>query len=217
MSGRLPIINDNYTEEQLLRMSKKEAITGLTERQCKFCEFYIEGHNKRTALIKAGFEHGNTDLATRMLRTPKIQRYVMWLKARTLQEHMLTAYDILDEWIRIAFSDITDFVDIYPNSIRLKPADKVDGQLVKSIKSGRDGISIELYDKMKALDQLARYTADMPHDWKEKIELRRQELQEQEFELKKKLYELSNPEQEDDGFIEAIKASVEAIWERNEG
>ena len=55
---------------------------------------------------------------------------------------MINAYDILDEWIRIAFSDITDFIDIYPNSIRLKPADKVDGQLVKSIKSGRKYIKM---------------------------------------------------------------------------
>ena len=210
---RVPIINEDYTEEQLLKMTKKEACKDLTERQIKFCEYYIEGHNKKTALIKAGFGDSGFDLATRMLRAPKIQRYIMWLKARVLREHMIQAYDVLDAWIRIAFSDITDFVDIYPNSIRLKPADKIDGQLVKSIKSGRDGITIELYDKMKALDQLARYTEDMPKDWKEKIEARRQELMEEEFQLKKKLYELSNPEEEDDGFIEAIKNSVEAVWE----
>ena len=53
----------------------------------------------------------------------------------------------------------------------------------------------------------------MPKDWKEKIEARRQELMEEEFQLKKKLYELSNPEEEDDGFIEAIKNSVKAVWE----
>ena len=212
---RVPIVNSEYTEEELLKMKKADAIAGLTERQAKFCEYYIEGHNKKTALIKAGFGDAqtNTTYATRMLRSPKIQRYVMWLKARTLREHMINAYDILDEWIRIAFSDITDFIDIYPNSIRLKPADKVDGQLVKSIKSGRDGISIEMYDKMRALENLAKYTSDMPQEWKEKIELRRQELQEEEFELKKKLYELSNPEEEDDGFIEAIKNSVPAVWE----
>ena len=34
------------------------------------------------------------------------------------------------------------------------------------------------------------------------------QLMEQEFELKKKTSELDNPDKEDDGFIEAIKASA---------
>ena len=109
-------------------------------------------------------------------------------------------------------SDITDFVDIAPHSIRLKPADMIDGQLVKSIKTGRDGISIELHDKMRALEQLARYVDDMPSDWKQRIEERKMQLMEQEFELKKKTSELDNPDKEDDGFIEAIKASAESVW-----
>ena len=71
---------------------------------------------------------------------------------------------------------MTDFVDIYPHSIKLKPANEVDGQLIKSIKSGRDGVSIELHDKMKALDCLARYCDDMPKDWKQKLEERKMEL-----------------------------------------
>lgn len=100
-----------------------------------------------------------------------------------------------------------------PTYIKLKPADEIDGQLVKSIKSGRDGISIELHDKMKALDNLAKYLDDMPQDWKQRIEERKLELMEQEFELKKKLTEIENPTNEDDGFIEAIKQSAKIIWE----
>ena len=114
---------------------------------------------------------------------------------------------------RSAFSDMSDFVDIFPHSIRLKPATQVDGQLIKSIKSGRDGVSIELYDKMKALDSLAKYCDDMPKEWKQKIDERRTELQEQEFILKKKQLELENPDKEDDGFIEAIKKSAESVWD----
>lgn len=209
---------DIWTEEELLSMSKSEATEGLNEKQIRFCENYIEGHNLKISLIKAGYDENKTGkvYGSRLLKYPKTQRYIQWLKARALRKHMINAYDILDEWIRIAFSDITDFVDIYPNSIRLKPANMVDGSLVKSIKSGRDGISIELYDKMRALDQLAKYTADMPHDWKEKLEIRRQELMEQEFELKKQMYELTSPEKEEDGFIEAIKNSVQSIWENEE-
>lgn len=210
-------IKNEYTEEELLKMSKTEATEGLSEKQIKFCEFYVEGHNKNIALVKAGYDvNYNGSYALRMLKVPKVQRYIKWIKARALNAHLINAYDILDEWIRIAFSDITDFVDIFPHSIRLKPAEQMDGQLVKSIKSGRDGISIEMYDKMKALENLAKYTEDMPKDWKEKLENRKAELQEQEFELKKKLYEISNPDSEDDGFIQAIKNAVPAVWEEDE-
>ena len=210
----IPINDDTYTEEELLKMPKSEAIEGLTEKQRKFCEYFAEGHNRKMAMIKAGYSNNKypPTLAYRLLQNPDAKRYVQWLKAKALNKCMINAVDVLDAWIRIAFSDITDFVDIYPNSIRLKPAAEVDGQLVKSIKSGRDGISIELHDKMKALDSLSRYIEDMPHDWREKLERRKLELQEQEFELKKRLYDIENPDAQDDGFIEAIKNSIPAVW-----
>lgn len=53
----------------------------------------------------------------------------------------------------------------------------------------------------------------MPKDWKQKLEERKVELLEEEFELKKKVYELENPQQKDDGFIEAIKESAKVVWE----
>lgn len=213
---KAPIDYNAYTEDELLSMKKREAIEGLTEQQQRFCEYYIEGHNKRLALIKAGYNQKSETYVTRLLHNWKVQRYICWIKARVLKEHMINAYDIIDAWVRIAFSDMADFVDIYPYSIKLKPADQIDGQLIKSIKSGRDGVSIELHDKMKALDCLSRYVEDMPIDFKQRLEQRRVELLEQEFELKKKAQERSIPEQEDDGFMQAIKESVESVWELEE-
>lgn len=212
---RVPIKMIDYTEEELLNMKKSAAIEGLNEQQQRFCECYIEGHNRRMALLKAGYAAAacNGNYGMRLLHKKEIQRYICWLKVRVFRQHILNAMDLIDEWIRIAFADITDFVEIKPTYIKLKPADEIDGQLVKSIKSGRDGISIELHDKMKALDNLAKYLDDMPQDWKQRIEERKLELMEQEFELKKKLTEIENPTNEDDGFIEAIKQSAKIIWE----
>lgn len=209
----IPLNYNEYSEEELLKMGKEEASGDLPEHYQRFCEYYVEGKNRKVALVKAGFKDRPTSYASRLLANKKIKKYVAWLKTKALNECMVNAMDLIDAWVRIAFSDITDFVDIYPHSIRLKPADEVDGQLVKSIKSGRDGISIELYDKMKALDNLAKYIEDMPSDWKQKLEQRRLELQEEEFELKKKLSEIENPEKAEDGFLDAIKASAKIIWE----
>lgn len=212
----IPISNETWTQEELLEMSKSEAIGNLPEKAQKFCEFYVEGLNRKMALKKAGYESLDANYAYRLLKKEGVQRYIMWLKARILNVHMVNAVDVLDQWIRIAFSDMTDFVDIHRNFISLKPASEVDGQLIKSIKSGRDGVSIELHDKLKALDCLARYLDDMPKDWKQKLEERKLELLTQEFELKKKVYELENPEVKDDGFMEAIKASAKVVWEEGD-
>lgn len=211
---RAPIDYDAYTEEELLKMPKSKAIEGLNEKQQRFCECYVEGHNRRIAMIKAGYDGANksANYSLRLLHMEGVMRYICWLKARILKTHMINAIDLIDEWVRIAFSDITDFVDIFPHNIRLKPANAIDGQLVKSIKTGRDGVSIELHDKMRALEQLARYVDDMPSEWKQRLEERKMQLMEEEFELKKKQYEIENPENEDDGFIEAIKSSVESVW-----
>lgn len=215
------IVDDlDYTEEQLLKMKKAEAIQGLSEKAQKFCEFYVEGHNRKIALNKAGFSESVTNFggtyAYKLLRDPRIKRYIMWLKARILNANMVRAVDIVDEWVRIAFSDISDFVNIRPNSISLKPATEIDGQLIKTIRSNRDGVTIELHDKMKALDSLAKYCSDMPSDWKQRLEERKMELMEKEFELKKKQLELDNPQDEQDGFLEAIKQSANIIWEEEE-
>lgn len=212
----IPIDNETWTQEELLEMSREEATAKLSIPAQRFCEFYVEGLNRKMALKKAGFQSQDSTYSYRLLKNKRVQRYIMWLKARILNVHMVNAVDVLDQWIRIAFSDMTDFVNIHPGYITLKPAAEIDGQLVKAIKSGRDGVSIELHDKMRALDCLAKYIDDMPKDWKQKLEERKQELMEQEFELKKKAYALENPEIEDDGFMEAIKESAKIVWEQDE-
>ena len=56
----------------------------------------------------------------------------------------------------------------------------------------------------------------MPKDYKQKIEERKMELMEQEFELKKSIYDMENKIEKDDGFVEALKQSAKIVWEQNE-
>lgn len=214
--GRRAIDYDVYTTEELLEMSHEDAIEGLTEKQIKFCEVYVLNYNISIALRKAGYESETSGAAYRIRQKPGCKRYIQWLKARMLHDTLVNGEDIINQWVKIAFADMTDFVDINKFGITLKPVREMDGQLVKSIKSGRDGISIELYDKLKALDSLAKYTEDMPKDYKQKIEERKIELMEQEFELKKSIYDMENKIEKDDGFVEALKQSAKIVWEQNE-
>ena len=214
--GRRAIDYDVYTTEELLEMSHEDAIEGLTEKQIKFCEVYVLNYNISIALRKAGYESETSGAAYRIRQKPGCKRYIQWLKARMLHDTLINGEDIINQWVKIAFADMTDFVDINKFGITLKPVREMDGQLVKSIKSGRDGVSIELYDKLKALDSLAKYTEDMPKDYKQKIEERKMELMEQEYELKKSIYDMENKIEKDDGFVEALKQSAKIVWEQNE-
>ena len=45
-----------YTEEELLNMSHKQATKGLVEKRQRFCEYYVGSHNAKTAAIKAGYD-----------------------------------------------------------------------------------------------------------------------------------------------------------------
>lgn len=209
------IVYNEYSTEELLEMSRDEAVGKLTEMQQRFCEAYVSSHNIKMALIKAGYKE-DTVLGYMIRKKPAAKRYIQWLKARIVNEAIISGAEIIEQWLKIAFADMTDFVDIHKYSISLKPADQIDGQLIKTIKSGKDGVSVELYDKLKALDSLAKYTEDMPKDYRQIIEEKKLELMQQEFELKKKVYDMDSVEKEDDGFIEALSKSAKVIWEDEE-
>lgn len=205
---------DKYSTDELLKMSHEEATEGLSEKQQRFCEAYIGTYSIKSAMIKAGYDYDrNVSFGYTLRKKPAVKKYIQWLKARAMSDALVSGRDIIDQWIRIGFADMTDFVNVGRTSITLKPAEQMDGQLIKSIKSGRDGISIELYDKLKALDSLAKYTADMPKDFRQLIDERRMDLMEAEFELKKRMQDLEHDESEDDGFIEAIRQASTKVWE----
>lgn len=94
--------------------------------------------------------------------------------------------DIFQKYIDIAFADITDYLEfgteevpvmaLYGpvkvkdpdtgeekeltktvNTVRFRSSAEVDGTIVAEVKSGRDGASIKLADRMKALDWLAAH------------------------------------------------------------
>lgn len=205
---------DKYTTEELLEMTYEEATEGLSEKQQRFCEAYISTYSIKSALIKAGYEYDKVNsLGYTIRKKPSAKRYIQWLKARAISDALVSGRDIIDQWIRIGFADMTDFVNVGRTSITLKPAEQMDGQLIKSIKSGRDGISIELYDKLKALDSLAKYTEDMPKDFRQILDERKMDIMEKEFELKKRMQDLDADETEDDGFIAAIREGAKTAWE----
>jgi phage terminase small subunit len=120
--------------------------------------------------------------------------------------------DIIDQYIRIAFADVTDFVKIENGKLKLIDADSIDGQLITKIRQGPHGITIELADKLRAMEKLEHYFDVMPKDWRQKIEEKKLELMRERIEIERIKAGQQEVEDGDDGFIEALKDSAKETW-----
>ena len=203
------------TEEELLSMTRDEASQALNDKERRFCEYYIGNLNIKMAAIRAGYGKKSAHIIGWKIRQRHdVNRYIAWLKLRVSKKCHITALDILDQYIKIAFADITDFVTIEKGRIIPKNSDEIDGQLVSKITRGPQGMTIELANKMRALEKLELYFDVMPKDWRIKIEERKLELMEQKLEIERIKVGLIEPEElEDDGFLEALRGSVEEVWD----
>ncbi|MGE7623589.1 terminase small subunit [Viridibacillus sp. NPDC096237] len=156
----------------------------LTDKQRLFVAFYVKSWNATKAYKKA-YECGyNTAMVegSRHLRNPKINAEIIRVRDEITGDALLSKRVLLQKWIDIAFADMTDFVEFGSSErvetdydgkpmldengekitytisqVSLVDSSEVDGTLITEVKKGKDGISIKLADKMKALDFLTKH------------------------------------------------------------
>ena len=136
---------------------------------------------------------------SKTLRNPKMKEEIIRLKKNRLNREMLDESDIFQKYMDIAFSDVTDFVEfgqedvpvmaVYGpvqvkdeetgekktltkrvNVVRFKDSSEVDGTLIAEVKQGKDGASIKLPDRMKALEWLAEHMYMATEEQRARIE-----------------------------------------------
>ena len=134
------------------------------------------GCSYETALTNGSALLGNT----------RIKNEIYRLKQNRLNREMLDEHDIFQKYMDIAFADITDYVEFgreevqvmgafgpvetkdpetgesvplkkTVNTVRFKESGDVDGTLIAEVKQGKDGASVKLMDRMKALNWLAEH------------------------------------------------------------
>lgn len=158
----------------------------LTDKQWLFCRYYTKYWNATKAYQKVyecDYMQAMSN-GSRLLRNDKIRREIAAIKRDIADGIMIESRAVLQKWIDIAFADISDYVkwgtekrwiedvlvghdengkkvyedkEIDVNVIHLKDTDNIDTSIVTEIKQGKDGISVKLADKMKALDFLTKY------------------------------------------------------------
>lgn len=186
----------------------------LTEKQRLFCVYFVKSFNATKAYQKAYDVSKNTAAVNgcRLLRNANIQNEIKELKEITLAQKFLTKEDILQKYIDLAFSDITDFAEFKGGMVKLKSSKDVDGSLIKEVKAGMFGASIKLKDSQKALEWLSRYFMMNPMDeHRQEFEKRKLELELLKLEALK-TEEQPNDEIPEDNFNEIIEQSVKDVW-----
>lgn len=175
-----------HTKQERVHTKKEPVVESdeLTEKQRLFCIYYIKYFNATKAYQKA-YECAYTTAMVeghRALRNPKLSKEIDRMKAEQTTELKLDVKDIIQKYIDIAFADITDFatfgkkeVEVIGmfgpvkdedgnilmeerNYVDFKESSEIDGTIVTEVKQGKDGISVKLADKMKAMEMLSKYT-----------------------------------------------------------
>lgn len=174
----------------------------------------------------------------RMLGNVRVRNEITNLKQNRYQREFLSEADIFQKYMDIAFADITDYLDfgteevpvmaIYGpvkikdpetgeektltktvNVVHFKASSEVDGSILAEVKQGKDGASIKLADRMKALEWLSKHMNIATDEQKARIE----QIHAQTELLKAKAQADDIEEAADDGFLEALKDTAASDWE----
>ena len=177
----------------------------------------------------------------RMLGNGRVKQEIIYLKQERLNREFLSEADIFQKYMDIAFSDITDYVkfgteeapvmSMYGpvqikdpqtgekkpltetvNIIHFRDSSEVDGTIISEVKHGKNGSSIKLADRMKALQWLSDHMDLGTEEQKAKIA----QIKAQTEIMRLKAQTDKDEEMEDDGFLEALKGTAEEDWKNEE-
>lgn len=164
------------------------------------------------------------------LRNPKIKSEILKLKQERLNREFLSEADIFQKYMDIAFADITDYMTFgteevpvmamygpvkikdpetgeekpltkIVNTVRFKDSSEVDGTILAEVKQGRDGASIKLSDRMKALQWLSDHMNMGTEEQKAKVALLQKKIKEDDDGKKDALKKLDDVLKEIGGVI----------------
>lgn len=152
---------------------KKGVKQGITPKNLKFIENYIESGNATQSYIEAGYSSNGARVSSyKLLTNTNIQKAIEKRRLNIANKNDVTAAKIINELAKIAFlksSDVfsyaestieIDGVEIGKSVAYLKPHNELSDEALSSIASIKEtntGLEIKLYDKQKALDTLSRY------------------------------------------------------------
>lgn len=150
----------------------------LTEKKKIFCDEYLIDLNGTRAykIAYPNIKNDNTAAAaaSRLMKDPEVTAYIEKRMKDRQKRTEITQDWVLEELRRIADVNGSDFAKVvikdgYPD-VELIPTDELSEEkrsAISAIKQGKYGISIESYDKVKALELLGRHLGM----WNDKLDI----------------------------------------------
>lgn len=165
----------------------------LTPEQQMFCIYYSRTFNATQSYLNAyGCDYYSAKAhGYEMLQSVAVRKEIERLKEIKRQQIVAGADDIVELQMRIAFADIGNYVSFGQKEVTdiatdetymvsvvdLKESKNTDTQLIQEVKRGKDGVSVKLADKQKAIDWLSKYFLVHPDDkYKAEFDKKRAEV-----------------------------------------
>jgi phage terminase small subunit len=143
--------------------SRPRRTRAFTERQLAFIREYLVDLNAADAARRAGYDsEGANKIAYALRQQPKIAERIAAAQARRREKKRVTADRVLEELGRMAFSNMSDYVEWGPDGIKLRDHALLDEDQTAAVadvepKGNGKVARLKLYDKLAALNALARH------------------------------------------------------------
>ncbi|MGO4496406.1 terminase small subunit [Paenibacillus sp. 2RAB27] len=210
---------------------------GLTIKKRIFIGEYLRDFNATRAAMAAGYSKKTAySIGWELLRKPEVQVAIKKYTESIMSDVGLNAQRILMEYMKIAFADITDFIEFGQeehiarnkkgeiqldengdpvkykiNFTNFKDGAEIDGTLISEVKQSKEGVSVKLYDKTKALEVLVKYIDLLPDKHKRMIEEEKLKISRERLEIDRDKGEGGDSDSGNiDQLTEMIRLSAEA-------
>ena len=193
----------------------------MNEKQKRFCMYYVQSFNATRAYQKAyGCSWLSSNMnAYKLMKKKGVLRLIDELKAEQTRKIKLDIETLFRKYMDIAFADLTDFItfgkkkvplvgpdgplkgeDGEPmtkeiNYVDFKESSEVDGTLINELKIGRDGCSVKLSDRMRAMEWLSQFVSEKEKNRLivEKLKVEIEKLKAETEQVKKEKEKVSPP------------------------
>lgn len=169
----------NFAIDPVKKNNKDDDI--LTEQETNFCIYFVHTLHVFSSAIRAGYSDSYArNNIYQLMKKPKIKKFIKELKTLKRKAHNISADDILETLLDIVYNrDIGQCYD--KKTLELKEG--VTNVKKFKVKKGEDSheISIELEDRMKAIEILTKHYGIDPSYTNKRAELKVLEAKEKEL------------------------------------
>ena len=138
---------------------------GLSEQQVRFCRYYAIDFNGKKAAVKAKYSKKSAAvIASQLLTRLNIQLKIRMILNRQDKRIDLSADKVKNEIARVAFSDLTDYLEFGKSGIKLKDSRKLTknqtaalSEVSETIGKYGTAVKIKVHSKNDGLDMLGRH------------------------------------------------------------